>query len=670
MLLRKAFSLLPVALLILASGCGGDDAPEIADRGAAWEALGLPGSEEDLDAKLGALGEVPLDPAPAVGKDYFPTFPPDIPFDPAKWKTTVPSRPVAEPSAPKGGRLRLGYPTWPPTLRTEGPSASLSFLSTIQDLVYERLLGYDYVLEDFVPALATHWQMLPDRRTYRFRLDPRARWADGREVTADDVVATLEHMRNPDRKDPSVASYYGELVESAKALDRLTVEVRSRAARWESLLQIGAGTKIYPAAYMRMDGDTYLTDWNWKLPPGTGPYEIREGGLKKGRSLTISRREDWWGKDLPQNLGQYNFDEIEWQIVRDEELEYQKFLAGELDINFVSRAQRWVEEVDREQAVRMGWVQKRKIHNRDPQGNGGFVFNMRKPPFDDRRIRLAFTHLFHREKLMASFFFHQYEYMDSYFPGSKYTRPNATWIHYDPERARALLGEAGWVRRDERGFLVDEKGARFPVLGLEFSSQGWQRIFEVVKKSLWDEAGIMMELKLLDDTSLLKKVWEYKFDIVWWGWTGSNFPSPEFSWHSKNADMAQTNNLNGFKDPEADRIIELYQVEFDAKKRIELLQDLDAILFEAHPYALNWYSNYFRVLYWDRFGHPPEYFARYGLDLDNILALWWFDPALSAALEENRKAGRPNYPDRPGHQSDEVDHRWWLYHELPMEDDR
>ena len=96
--------------------------------------------------------------------------------------------------------------------------------------VYETLLTWDPALGDFAPSLATHWQVLPDKRTFRFRLDPEARWSDGRPGTADDVAATLEHLGNPDRRDP-YSQDWRDKIESVKVLDDLTVEVRSREPR-------------------------------------------------------------------------------------------------------------------------------------------------------------------------------------------------------------------------------------------------------------------------------------------------------------------------------------------------------------------------------------------------------------------------------------------------------
>lgn len=666
---RRGAGLLALLLLLGALACA-PPVPESQgpayDREGAWRRLGLTRTEREVDQALQGLQGVTLDPPPVVGRDYNPTFPPDLPFDPSQWKTSRPGPSVAEPGARRGGILRLPLAEYPPTLRTEGPNSRLKTLSDIHNLIYETLLGYDMVLGDYVPRLATHWQIGPDKRTFRFRLNPRARWADGRPVTADDVQATFEHLLREDRKDPLVAELYGDKIEAVRVLDRYTVEIRGKRPEWDTMLLVATQTKIYPAAYIRMDGETYLTEWNWRLPPGSGPYELRPEDLVKGRSITVRRRSDWWDQDNPNNLGMYNFEAVRWEVILDEELTYQKFLAGELDALMIMRAQRWVDEVDREKPVQMGWVQKRKIYTLEPQGYGGYCFNLRTPPFNDRNVRLAFAHLFNRELLFEKFFFYQYEYIDSYFPGQIYARPRARRVEYNPRKARQLLAESGWIRRDSQGFLVNRQGQRFPTLTLEFSNPGFERIHQVMADELWQQAGIKMNLKLVNGASLLKKVWEYQFTVTFFNWTASLFPDMEPQFASRYADAPQSNNLNGYKNPQADRIMDAYRYEFDLKKRIAMYQRLDEILFNDHPYALAWYAPYFRVLYWDKFGHPPEYTDRYTSDLNCIIRYWWIDEERMRRTENNKARGVANYPGKELNQYDAVEHTWWLSHELPM----
>lgn len=642
-------------------------APAPSDPESAWKALGMKGSPDDFARRVAGLRSVRLDRPPVVGADYHPAFPPDVPFDPRKggWKTAKPSPSVADPKARRGGTLHLSIQDYPPTIRTDGPDARLKSLTDIQQLVYEPLLAYDMALGGYVPNLADSWWIGKDRQTFRFHIDPKARWSDGTPVTSDDVVATFEHLQRADRKDPETAQHWHEQLGHVKIVDRHIVEVHARKPYWRTFLEV-SGQNLYPAAYIRMAGDTYLNDWNWRLPPGTGPYALAPGDLVKGQSITVRRRHGYWDEAKADRKGTYNFEAVRWDVIRDEELTYQKFLAGELDAYMIMRAQRWVDDLEREHKIQMGWIQRRKIYTLEPQGYGGFAFNLRTAPFNDGNVRQAFTRLFNRELMFAKFFFYQYEYMDSYFPGQEYARPDHAPLPFDAEKVRALLAQSGWEQRDDEGFLVNKDGERFPTLELNNSSPTFDRIFAVVQNDLWEQAGIKMEIVHIDAPSLLKKVWDNQFQLVYWIWTAQIFPDMEFQFGSKYADIPQSNNFIGFKNAAADAIFEKYKYEFDQKKRIALMQQLDALLFGQHPYALSWYGPYYRIIYWDKFGHPPEYGDRYVGDLNNIIRYWWIDPQREKATHDGEAADRPNYPDKPGHQEDAVEQRYWLNHPLPM----
>jgi microcin C transport system substrate-binding protein len=366
--------------------------------------------------------------------------------------------------------------------------------------------------------------------------------------------------------------------------------------------------------------------------PGSGPYILQEGDLKKGESLTLTRRDDWWAENEPWARNTFNFKKINFAVVRDQELEYEKFKAGELDFYRATRAQRWVQDLPREKVIQKGWVKRRKIYNQSPQGISGFVMNMRKPPFDDRRVRLAFAHLFNRERLMEKLFFNQYTFIDSYYPGRDWgsgdTNPK---IRFDPDRAEELLWEAGYKTRNDAGYLVDASGKQFEIT-LEYGSQSWERIWLIVKED-YEEAGIKFNLKLIDPSTLIKKIGERQFNVVFWSFTGLLFPNPETSWRSDLADKPHNNNLPGFKDAKVDSLLEVYDVTLDRPTQKKIIREIDSIIFQEHPYALAWTSDYVRVLFWDRFGHPETYVSRTGdQPEEEIIHTWWFDPEREAVL--------------------------------------
>ncbi|MHC4599015.1 MAG: extracellular solute-binding protein [Planctomycetota bacterium] len=558
---------------------------------------------------------------------------PDLKFGAlGEWQSNDDFEPWGDPKAIKGGTLRMPWTTYPTTLRSDGPNSNLMQTREIWTIIYETLIGTHPVTMEFIPSLANEWKISKDKRTFSFRIDKRARFWDGTEVTAEDVVATWEHLTNPDRKDPYNVIVYGNNFEKPVAEDKYTVTVKTKKLNWRLFLYFG-GMYIYPARDVRIPGEKYLEDYQWKLMMGSGPYMLDK--MVKQESFTLKRRDDYWGKDDKANVGLYNFDKIKWIVVRDRELQYEKFKKGELDFYVVGKAQRWVEEMDYE-SVNKGWIQKRKIFTESPIGFSGFAYNMRKPPFDDIRVRKAFAHLFNREKLMDKLFFNQYEFTDSYYPGRVWGNPDNPKIRYNPEKAAKLLAEAGWKERNEDGWLVDGKGKIFEVT-LEYFVEDWKRIWTVVQED-FRKAGIKFELAQVDWRTTYKKVGERNFTITWQNWGAILFPNPESSWMSELADKPNNNNLPGYKNKRVDELSNKEKETFDLAERVRILREVDSLIFKEHPYALGWHSGYTRVLYWYYMDHPGYYFYKTG-DSRSIKTLWWFDPEKRKALEAAMKAG-------------------------------
>lgn len=581
----------------------------------------------------------------AAGAYVPPPFPKDLPFDPKEWTTCEKFPPIGDPAAKRTSKdpFVIRWETFPPTLRTDGPNSALVQTRTLQGLIYETLVGIHPETEEFIPGLATHWKQETNLekgyQVFTFRIDPRARWSDGSEVTANDVVATFWHHVQEDRNDPSSVMTYNEGFEMPEVLDKLTVRVKTKELNWRLFLYFG-GMNVYPAKEIHVPGAKYLEDYNWKFPMGSGPYVMKPEDLKKGESLTLTRRTDWWAENEPSSKNTYNFAQVKCIVVGDEELEYQMFKKGELDHFVVTRAQRWVEEYPKEEIVQKGWVKRRKIFNQAPRGYSGLAFNMREKPFDDKRVRLAFCHLFNRERLMEKLFFNEYEFLNSYFPGRDWgNEDDNALITYDPEHAAELLAEAGWKQRDKDGFLVDAGGKRFEVT-LELGSPTLERIFLPVKED-FEKAGVKLELKLINNATLIKKVSERQFKIHYQAWNALLFPNPETSWRSKLADEMNNGNITGFKNPRVDELCKKYNITFDRAEQKKIVREVDKLVYDEHPYALGWYARYLRVLYWDKLGHPATYFSRTGQDVEQeMLSTWWFDPDAAKALADAKAAGK------------------------------
>lgn len=573
--------------------------------------------------------------------DYKPSFPPLLQFNSAQWQSNNNWKPIGDKRAKKGGELTLlwAWPDFPPTLRGEGPNANLAALKELHNMIYENLINLHPETLEVIPGLADYWQISPDKKTFRFRINPKARWADGSEITADDVLATWEHLIDKAIKDPYTNILFGDKFEKPVIEDKYTIKVNTKALNWRLFVEFGVYMKIYPAKYIRIAGDEYLKKYQWKFVMGSGPYEMKDEDLIKEKSITLTKRKDYWAESDSMNIGLNNFAKIKWVIVRDETLQFEKFKKGEIDVYRENTARRWVQETDFDK-VKKGWIQKRKIYSKKPQGFSGFVFNMRKPPFNDNRICLAFAYLFNREKLIDQLFFNQYAFIDSYFPGSIWANPNNEKIRYNPQKASELLAKAGWGKRNAQGILVDKKNKPFEIT-FDYGTQGLQRVFTVVAED-FKNAGIKLNLKLIDTRTLIKKIDERNFLLHYQSWTADIFPNPESSWMSELADKNSNNNVPGFKNKKLDELCNQYNLTFDLDERIKLIRQIDNIIYKEHPYALGWYADYTRILYFNKFGYPANYFKK-TLDGDerDVKQLWWIEPEKEKALNEAMKNNKP-----------------------------
>lgn len=547
----------------------------------------------------------------------------------AGWQTGQASV-TGNPQAVKGGRLRLAMPDFPATLRNVGKDSNNTFISATAALLYENLLTLDSNTLELAPLLATHWKLSPDKMTFSYRLNPEARWSDGEPVTADDWLATWQLLTDPGILMPYSNMLYGKFT-APVAESPYLFHVTTTEENWRHFLYFSVSLRVLPAHVIGgMEGAEYLERFQYTPLPGTGPYALDPARIDRGRSLVLTRRPDWWGAARPENVGLYNFDEIEWLVVMDERLWLEKFKKGELDVYPVSRASWWVNEFDYDE-IQRGLCLKRKIYNEKTQGVAGLAFNMREWPFDDIRVRKAFAHLYDRDTLIEKLFYGEYEKLYTYFPASVYENPHNVKYEYDPERAKRLLAEAGFTSRNAEGWLVNARGQTIE-LTLTFESPSWERIHTVLQEEL-KKAGIKLNLKQLTATTQFQNNMEHNFKLAFQSWGGLFWPNPNSSFHSSVADQTPSTNITGVKDALIDSLALLYDHEYDQAKREALIQRIDRRLSEICPYALAWYGPFQRLVFWNKFGYPEGYLGRTGDHLA-VQTYWYLDPARDRALRE------------------------------------
>lgn len=581
-------------------------------------------------------------------KDAYPVFPdadagadPSVPaeqggkgFKGEGWQTNTDFDLIGDPRAVKGGAFREYILDFPANLRIAGPESNTALNFMIQPMVWETLLSLHPTTLDWMPALATHWQISPDRMTYRFRLNPNARYSDGMPVVADDVVATWNFLMDEGLQDPASRLVY-EKFNRPVAESKYIVSVTAREQNWRNFLYFAGSMYILPAHVLKnVNGAAYLKEYNYKLLPGSGAYTVREQDVVKGQTVTIRRRNDYWAEKQRRNVGVNNFDEIREIVVRDQNLAFEMFKRGDIDHYFVNISRQWVQEMDFDR-VQRGLIQKRKIFNENPNGIQGLAFNTRRQPWSDKRVREALAYLLNRQQLIQKLFFNEYTPQNSYYSGGLYENPNNPKMAYDPEQALALLAEAGWKDRDSQGRLVrNGQPLTLEVLYADKGSEAWMTIFQEDLRRV----GIGMNLRLVTSETMFQLVMQRNFDIVSMAWGGLLFPNPETSFHSRLAKLNNNNNITGFANARVDELLTAYDREFDQQKRVEIIREIDGILANEHHYILEWDMPFQRIAFWNKFGHPESYLTRVG-DYRDMTTLWWIDPQkdqrLAQAMRDN-----------------------------------
>ena len=624
--MKMKLPVLITALALIITGCGRSSNPEPAPGSTSPAAPAGPVSMNKADYPVFPdvdAGADPAVPAEQGGKG----------FTGKGWETSTDFDLIGDPRAVKGGVLRDWMLSFLGTLRMAGPEWNTSVNYSINYLVYEGLLNLNPTTLDYMPSIATHWQIAPDKMTFRFRIDPNARFSDGTPVTSEDVVASWKFQKDKTLQDLFFYTELGKL-EDPVAESKYIVRIKAKTLGWQNF-EIAATTRVFPAHILKtVDGTAYLRDYNFKLLPGSGPYIVNESDIQKGKSISIRRRKDYWAEKYRANVGLHNFDEIRFTVVRDDNLAFEMFKKGDLDYFYINRAKIWAEELNYDNFQR-GILAKREVFNNYPSDLSYLAFNTRRAPWDDIRLRKAMALLFDRELMIKKLFYNLYVPTNSYYPGTPYENPNNPKNLYDPQEATRLLAEAGWKDRDAQGRLT--KNGQPLQVELLYANQQSELYLTPYQDDL-RKAGVTLNLRLVSPETGFKMMMQRQFEMVSGAWgVGDIFPDPKPEFDSSTADVQNTNNISGFKDKNIDKLCDEYNVEPDPHKRAALLQQLDSLLTSQYQYILEWYSPAQRIAYWNKFGMPNGTFSGigdYGGTLaPGILQLWWFDPALAQKVD-------------------------------------
>jgi microcin C transport system substrate-binding protein len=548
-----------------------------------------------------------------------------------KWITNNTAPLFASPDAKKGGTYRTYMSSFPLTLRHVGPDANGAFANIIYSLD-RSLLSIHSNTEEILPDIATHWAFGDDNRTMYFKLDPDVRWSDGKPVTADDFVYTLEFMRSKNIIAPFYNNYYTEVLDRVIKYDDYTIAVVSTKPLPELHLRLTISPT--PRHFYGEVPKDFVRRFNWKIAPNTGPYDISV--VKKGKYITLQRKKNWWGENKRYFKNRFNVDKIKYTVIRDLNTIFEYFKNNKIDSFPIVLPNYWHDKAKNMDVYRNGYVEKVWFYNDSPQPARGFWLNQNLDLFKDPNLRHAFAHAINMEKLLIGILRNDYRRLHNHYTGyGEYTNPLIKAREYSVDKVGQLMKKSGWARGSDG---IWQKGTRRFSVKINYSAENHTQRLVVLKEEA-KKAGIEMILKRLDGSTAWKLNLEKKHEVAWTGFSTSLRPKFWEHYHSVNAFKPQTNNFTNTSDPELDKLIEQYRSSLDIAKRVELSRQIQGILFEIGAFVPSYMVGYTREAFWRWWKFPEVPGTKHSDVLFDELGsgLFWLDQTVKDQTLEAMK---------------------------------
>ena len=554
--------------------------------------------------------------------------------------------PYANPAAPKGGYLSTsGNGTFDNLNSMNGKGSAADGVNYLFDSLMSSSLDEPGVM---YPLLAEKATFDPKKTAYViFHLNPKAKFSDGSPLTAADVKYSFDAFQS--KSNPGLQMYLADLAKT-EVLSRHQVKMSFKSDSNAEMPLILAQMPIYSKK-----------DWSSKdfsrvtLQPilGSGPYLIDR--IDAGRSVSYKRNPDYWGKDLPVNKGRYNFDRLKYVYYRSLDIAFEGFKSGQYTLHEELTARKWVTEYHFP-AVKAGMVVKYRFQHYNPIATQSYVFNTRRAPFQDIRLRQALTYAYDFEWQNKALFYGQYRRLQSFFSNSELEAkglPSAAELavlkpqlaKLDPVQragvlkdwkysvsdgsgfnrsnlliARQLLLNAGYKFKDGR--LLDKSGKPIEIEFL-IHQDGLQRTLMPFVRNL-KRLGIQVHIRQVDVPQYIERMRTKDFDMTTDAMPQSLSPGTEQAqfWGSASADQPGNYNYAGIKNPAIDAVVQQLIRAPDRASLVTRTRALDRLL-RAGYYQIPTYGKGENWLaYWNMYRQPavkPK--------LSTGIDYWWSDAA-------------------------------------------
>ncbi len=535
------------------------------------------------------------------------------------------------PNAPKGGTLRQhsigSFDSLNPFIVKGSPAAGLSFLG--QTFLYDSLMeqSNDEPFSMYC-LLCESVEHDPKNMWVAFNLRPEAKWHDGKQITAQDVVWSFNIFM--EKGTPFFKAYYGD-VKNVEAISPTRVKFTFKHGDNVELAPIIAQMSVLPKHYWEEEEHDFSST-SLTPPLGSGAYKI--GKVAPGRSIDYVRVKDYWGKDLPVNKGRFNFDHIQYDYYRDGNVALEAFFAGEYDVRMENTAKLWATSYEAA-PVLDGRIIKEEIAHKRPQGMQGFLYNIRRPIFADIAVREALAYAFDFEWSNKQFAFGKYKRTQSYFSNSDLASsglPSGRELEileqfrgqiptevftsqYHPptsdgsgnnrknlRKAMNILEDAGYILGADGIRVKDGLRLSFEIIDNNPQFERWVLPFIKNLKRI----GVEANFRIVDSAQYQNRINDFDYDMTILSFGQSSSPGNEQReyWGGARADMAGSRNYIGIKNPAIDKLIEQL---IQAKSREDLVaytRALDRILLWNYYLIPQWHIDHWRLAWWNKIAKP------------------------------------------------------------------
>ena len=547
--------------------------------------------------------------------------------------------PYVDADAPKGGELRLASEgTFDNLNLVIDRGAPAAGLGVIYDTLMKR--SEDEVFGSY-GLLAEAMSYPSDMSSATFRLRSEATWPDGVPVTVEDVIFSMKQLKE---HSGFYSGYYRHVSGVEKTGDR-EVTFRFDEKNNKELPSIVGDFPIFPKHWWEgtdeQGNQRDISRTTLTPPMGSGPYKIVS--LQPGSKITYERREDYWGKNLPINIGQHNFGSISYTYFADSDVAFEAFRAGTIDYRRENSSSSWATRYDFD-AVTQGRVVREALTN--PFKATGvmqaFVPNIRREIFKDARVRQALNYAYDFESLNKNLAHGGLKRVDSFFWGTElassglpegreleileelkdqvppevFTKSFTNPVGGEPDKIRenlrtavGLLKEAGWELRGNR--MVNAESGQPLSFEILLSSASQERTVLPYVASL-KRIGIDARIRSVDTSQYINRVRSFDYDMIYGVWAQTMNPGNEQMeyWGTESVDRQGSRNYAGISDPAVDALIRRIVFAPNREEQVAAVKALDRVLLANHFVVPMFYSGEEKIAYWNRIVRPerlPEY---------------------------------------------------------------